>query len=135
MKDSSSGSLSRAGSLGIYLLLDVGIEPGGGDPSASPETPVTDVETSLHALGVATESTPRVDADGVAYPQEYAPFGQRFEMTQQADGSYVFGRPAKLLLGGFKLANENAPLVVLDNLHVPPTGSKCLRGSSVRRPW
>jgi len=89
------------------------------DPEPEPK-PITDLATSLHALGVDSRETPREDGEGNFYPQSYSPFGNSFSMTQMEDGSYVFGRPAKLLFGGFRLKNENATVSVIDNLVIPP---------------
>jgi hypothetical protein len=87
-----------------------------GDPvePGSPET----LEASLTALGVDTSSqeTPRLDGDGLPYPDTFAPFGHRFTMTEMPDGSMLLGQPSALLCLGFRLRGRTDHWTLLNPL-------------------
>ncbi len=122
----SVGAASRTMILiGLTLLISACLGSGGdGDApvnggssgatngeSAGPEAP-PDVETSLERLGVSTEETPRLDSQGNAYPDDYAPMGRIItvrELRQAQDAPtdseprFAVGRAEELFLGGFRL--------------------------------
>ena len=111
---------------GILVALIPSCHESSGGTSGTVESPgpVT-LAGSLESLGVEVKSadTPRLDSDGIPYPESYGPFGARFEMTELPDGSVIYGRPAKLMLIGYHLRGRLDTLYALDNIARPPAPS------------
>lgn len=100
----------------------------GGDTTTVPvSNPETLVE-SLNQLGVETKVSPRLDSQGNAYPDEYAPLGNIMTVRQidptdaelrndvSLEPIYATGRPEELFLGGIRLANRQLVFSVLDDI-------------------
>jgi len=89
----------------------------------TPGTPnnATLVDT-LDSLGVNTDPTPRIDDQGVQYPDSYAPLGTVVAMREIADATepdgvrLEIGRAEELFLGGFRPDARPGVLTVIDDL-------------------
>jgi len=117
--------------LPILLLLAScgGSSSSGTNPPNTPGTPGTPgtpvnetLADTLNSLGVNTDPTPRIDDQGVEYPDSYAPLGTVVAMRQIADttapdGARVeIGRTEELFLGGFRPDARPGVLTVIDDL-------------------
>lgn len=95
-------------------------------PPGTPGTPGTPnnatLVDTLNSLGVDTDPTPRVDDQGVVYPDSYAPLGTVVPMREIADAAepdgyrMEIGRAEELFLGGFRPEARPGVLTVIDDL-------------------
>lgn len=95
---------------------------GGGAPAEE-----LDLETSLNQLGISTTPTPRLSNDGVALPDDYAPYGARTTMRSLEDGSVAIASAQEIVLVGCSLELDPANGIngsfatVIDNFEIPDT--------------
>lgn len=113
-----------AGALALALVACGGGDGGGEGGGLATSAPPATVDESLNLLGVRTTDSPRRGNDGVALPDDFAPFGQRLKMAINDAGQARFGAPMELVVGGFALRGAADSFAVLDNLIVPPEGGE-----------
>ncbi len=117
-------SISIAAAL---LLAACGSSNSGGSGPAAPG--VETLGESLTALGVDTEPGPRLDSQGNAYPDSYAPLGETVMVREippvdaglQAEDdepTYIVGRAEELFLGGFRLATRQFTFSAIDDISI-----------------
>jgi hypothetical protein len=111
----------------LALLAACGSSSSSGvDTPQAPNTPATpNNETlvdTLNSLGVNTDLSPRLDDQGLEYPDSYAPLGTVVAMREISDATepdgfrIQIGRAEELFLGGFRPDARPGVLTVIDDL-------------------
>ena len=94
------------------------VPPDDDDDDISDDPPV-DLAASLKDLGIPLTITPRLSNQGVALPENYAPFGSRVAFSTLESGEVVFGTPREMALIGFSVDTEEAFYSIIDNVSLP----------------